>query len=329
MNYKSAIIILVWNDYTNTCATINSVLKSKGIDYDIIIVDNDSTDGCIDKIRHDFKDVPNIRYLINDVNWGYAEGNNIAIKFCLDEGYDYFFILNNDVVFDSEVCLHDMQKAMENDNTIGIIAPVIWNKQDIGKFAKGKVMTDSKLYRLMMKKNGIKIGEYSDGLYHVPTVSGSFMALSKKNVELNHGFEKNFFMYAEEDDLCLRTNMSGLKVVKIDKDYGIKHLGGILDFAAASDWKRVIAERNRVMLTRTFSFSQRVLYCSLLYLQSLRLEFKLLKKRKIKSACVFQFAFFEGLYDLIFYKTLSKTDELFRRGQRLATAKRIYGIKIK
>lgn len=326
---KIAIIILVWNDYTNTCDTIKSVLKSKGVDYDIIVVDNASTDSCIDKIKLEFSKVVNIRYLINDENWGYAEGNNIAIRYCLNEGYEYFFILNNDVVFDSESCIHDMWEAMAEDKSIGIIAPVIWNKKGNGSFAKGSIMTQSFLYRLMMRLNGIKIGEYTEGLYHVPTVSGSFMALSKNNILKNGGFEKNFFMYAEEDDLCIRTNMSGFKVVKLARDYGIKHLGGILDFAAASDWKRVIAERNRVMLTRTFPFSQRFLYCSLLYLQSIRLEFILLKKRKFKSACVFSFAFFEGLYDLIFFKRLSKTDKLFRRGQRLAVAKRIYAIKIK
>lgn len=325
---KIAIIILVWNDYVNTRATINSVLNTKGCNYDIIIVDNASTNGCIDKIRNEFKNIGNIFYLINNVNWGYAEGNNIAIRYCMENGYDYFFILNNDVIFDSESCIYDMWKTMEDDNSIGIVSPLIWNKKRDGSFVKGKVMTDSKLYKFMMKMNGIKIGEYAVGKYLVPTVSGSFLAFSRRNIEINHGFEKNFFMYAEEDDLCIRTNMNGLKVVKLSKDYGIKHLGGILDFIAVADWKRVISQRNRLMLIRTFPFVQRVLYGFLLLVHNLVRDFKLLFKKRPKSALMLFISYFEGLYDLIFYNELSKTDLLFKRGQELAKASHIYHIKI-
>lgn len=326
---KIAIIILVWNDYTNTCATIKSVLKSKGVDYDIIVVDNASTDSCIDKIKLEFSKVVNIRYLINDENWGYAEGNNIAIRYCLNEGYEYFFILNNDVVFDSESCIHDMWEAMAEDKSIGIIAPVIWNKKGNGSFAKGSIMTQSFLYRLMMRLNGIKIGEYTEGLYHVPTVSGSFMALSKNNILKNGGFEKNFFMYAEEDDLCIRTNMSGLKVVKLTKDYGIKHLGGILNYLMAADWKRVIACRNRVMITRTFPILQKILYCALMFAHNFSMSISLALNGKLISAYLLQPAFIEGVWDMMHFKHLSKRETLFKRGQNLAKAHKIYGIKVR
>ena len=107
-NSKIAIIILVRNDYKNTFATIKSVLKSKEVDFDIYVVDNASTNDCIKLLKEDFMDYDNISFLINDFNWGYAEGNNIAIRKCMNLGYDYFYILNNDVIFDSDYCIHDM-----------------------------------------------------------------------------------------------------------------------------------------------------------------------------------------------------------------------------
>ena len=78
---ETVIIILVWNDYENTKATIDSVLKSEGVDYDILVVDNASTDGCIEKLREDYGSYDNISFLMNKENWGYAEGNNIALRY--------------------------------------------------------------------------------------------------------------------------------------------------------------------------------------------------------------------------------------------------------
>lgn len=328
-NSKIAIIILVWNDYKNTFATIKSVLKSKEVDFDIYVVDNASTNDCIKLLKEDFMNCDNVSFLINDFNWGYAEGNNIAIRKCMNWGYDYFYILNNDVIFDSDYCIHDMWITMKNDENIGILAPLIWNKQKDGHFVKGTIMTNSRLYNLMMRKNNVELGEYKEGLFRVPTVSGSFMAITRKCIEKNKGFEKNFFMYGEEDDLCLRTNLNGMKVVKLSKDYGIKHLGGILDFVSVADWKRVASFRNRLLLTRSFPLSQIVLYCFILFFQGLNNSLKLIKNKNVKSAIIYFVAFFEGLHNLVWYKRLSKSSVLFDRGRKLAMANSIYGIKVK
>lgn len=326
---KIAIIILVWNDYINTKNTIDSVLKNKGCEIDVFVVDNASTDECIDKIKNDYQNVSNIHYLMNSQNWGYAEGNNIAIRYCMDHGYDYFFILNNDIIFDSDSCIFDLWKVINKDKSIGILAPVIWGRLSTGGFAKGDIMLSSLLDKLMMKLNGIKIGKFNEYLYRVPTVPGSFMVLSRRCIELNKGFEKNFFMYVEENDLCIRTNLSGLKVAKLDKDYGVKHLGGTTNYIKTADWKRVLLSRNRILLTRTFPLIQRFLYCSLLFIQNIRLVLKLCKKKKFKSAIIVSMSYFEGLYDLVRYKRFSKNDKLFTRGKELASSDRIYGIKIR
>lgn len=328
-NSKTAIIILVWNDYKNTKNTIESVLKSRNCTYDIFIVDNNSTDGCIDKLKKDYGSIGNIYYLMNSDNWGYAEGNNIALRYCVELGYDYFFILNNDIIFDSDSCIHELVKIMEGDKTIGILAPIIWGRAKTGGFAKGDLMASSKLDRLIMKLNGIKVGKIGENQYRVPAVPGSFMVLSRDCIEKNCGFEKQFFMYEEEDDLCIRTNMSGLKVVKLNIDYGVKHLGGIPDYIKTAEWKRVLLSRNRVMLTRTFPFIQRIIYCFLLLAQNVRLSIGLCKKGKIKSAFIASIAYLEGLFDLMFFNRLSKTDKLFKRGKSLAASKRIYGIKVR
>lgn len=327
-NSKIAIIILVWNDYKNTRATIESVLRTKKMDYDIFVVDNASTDGCIDRLKNDFSSFSNIYYIINDCNWGYAEGNNIAIRKCKDLGYEFFFVLNNDVVFDSGECICDMWKAMKEDSNIGIVAPLIWNKQQDGSFGLSPLIPNSRLYLLMMRLNGIKVEIENDKCY-VPGVSGCFLAFSKKCIETMAGFEKNFFMYVEEDDLCIRSNLSGLKVVKLSKDYGIKHLGGLSVFEKASDWKRVISYRNRMMLIRNFSVPQRLLFSLIIFLQGCKNTIKLLRIGKYKSAIVYSLAFYEGLFSLCFFKKLSKTAFLYNRGRNIAQSNRIYGIKIK
>lgn len=326
---ETVIIILVWNDYENTKATIDSVLKSEGVDYDILVVDNASTDGCIEKLREDYGSYDNISFLMNKENWGYAEGNNIALRYCMKMNYEYFFILNNDVIFDSPSCIHDLQHTLKEDDKIGIIAPLIWNRMPDGSFKKGSLVANSGLYKLMMKLNGIEIGSYKENLYSTPTVSGSFFAITRSCLNKVKGFEKNFFMYAEEDDLCIRTNLCGYRVIKLAKDYGIKHLGGVSNFIDAADWKRVIGFRNRMMLLRNFSFPQKFLYSSILFLQGIKNTVRLLNKCSAKSAYVYFLSFFEGLNDLISFKRLSKTDKLFNRGRSISQKRKLYGISIK
>lgn len=324
---RNVIIILVWNDYINTKATIDSILLSEEVDYDILIVDNNSSDDSIMQLKKTYKDCRKIQYLINDQNWGYAEGNNIALRYCYNLGYQNFYVLNNDLIFNNRELIKDLERLLNSDPSIGIIAPIIWNKQNDGSFKKGTIETNSRLYNQMLSDNNVYLGKLTEQLYQVSTVSGCFIVLTRECLKRCDGFEKQFFMYAEEDDLCIRTSLNGLKVVRIVKDYGVKHLGGVLNFLSIKDWKRAIGNRNKMLILRNFRMSLKVKYALIILVMTLQRSLLLISKLKIRSSIIIFLSYFEGVICLVNSKKLLKTDTLFERGKKLPNCKSIYSIK--
>jgi GT2 family glycosyltransferase len=90
---KLSIVIICWNDWKVIENCLRSVTESTHkIEYEVIVSDNGSTDGSIEKIRAQF---PHVRLIENGANLGFARGNNVGIKAATG---DYILILNPDTI---------------------------------------------------------------------------------------------------------------------------------------------------------------------------------------------------------------------------------------
>ncbi|MFC1709535.1 glycosyltransferase family 2 protein, partial [Candidatus Omnitrophota bacterium] len=146
-NPKVSIIILNWNGLSDTIECLESVRKINYSCYDVIVVDNGSTDGSQEEIKKSFTEAT---LLENKENLGYAEGNNIGIRYALNNKAEYICILNNDVAVDSNFLMNLVQVA-NKDNSIGILGPTVLEYDDPEIiYSKGiriqwdKVLTNSK-----------------------------------------------------------------------------------------------------------------------------------------------------------------------------------------
>src|SRR3989344_2445038 len=93
-NPKVSIIILNWNGWKDTIECIDSIKKISYPNYEIIVVDNASRGDDVNILKNKFWDF--IRLIKNKENYGFAKGNNIAIKQVLKENKsDYVLLLNN------------------------------------------------------------------------------------------------------------------------------------------------------------------------------------------------------------------------------------------
>ena len=81
--YVVSINILNYNTYEKTKKCIESCLKQKGIKYRILLIDNNSEDASFERLVAEYGET--IDFLRNDYNYGYAKGNNLAIRFCLEK----------------------------------------------------------------------------------------------------------------------------------------------------------------------------------------------------------------------------------------------------
>lgn len=243
------IIIINWNRWEDTIECLESVYKNDYTNYSVILVDNDSSDDSVKKIKEYcngkievesafFKHDPNNKpieiletksstkienavessskkliLIESHKNVGFAEGNNIGIRYALKYlNTDYIMLLNNDTVVDKEF-LVEMLKVSENDNKIGIIGPKIYYYDEPNRiwFARGKISW--KFCRGQnIGYNEIDTGQY-DKVVDVEYVSGCAFLIKKEVIEKIGLLDSRFFLYFEEIDWTLRASKLGYRSV--------------------------------------------------------------------------------------------------------------------
>ena len=91
---KLSIVIICWNDWKVIENCLRSIFETtRRIQYEVIVSDNGSTDGSVEKIRAQF---PAVRVVENRANLGFAKGNNAGIR---EAGGEYVLVLNPDTIF--------------------------------------------------------------------------------------------------------------------------------------------------------------------------------------------------------------------------------------
>ena len=224
---------------------INSVRQqTEGISYEIIVVDNDSNDGSVEMLRQTFAD--SIKLIESGANLGFGKANNLGVKYA--EG-EYVFLLNSDTVLINNaikilydyICQHngvgvvggnlysiDMQ---ENSSFSNLFDDIETLKKQAGWINIIKNIAyrvyRQKFYTAEQKRNFA----YKDTFNHtgspmeVAYIFGTDMMLSRKLYNDMNGFDPDFFMYAEEEELSWRIYKAGYKSVNVP-NAKIIHLDG-------------------------------------------------------------------------------------------------------
>jgi GT2 family glycosyltransferase len=123
---KLAIVIINWNSFDLTSDTLASLSSTSYKNYDIIVVDNFSTDNSAAQLEKDF---PSIILLRSDENKGFTGGNNLGFDYAINEGYEYVMMLNNDVAVESDF-LEPLVVKLDMDEKIGGVQPLIYFYHD-------------------------------------------------------------------------------------------------------------------------------------------------------------------------------------------------------
>ena len=146
----------------------------------------------------------------NEKNYGFAEGNNIGIRYALEVlNPDYVLLLNNDTVVDKEF-LTELVKVAESDEKIGIVGAVNYYYDMPEKiwFAGGKIdFWTGKVYAIGL----------NDKIKEVDYVAGSSFLIKKEVIEKVGILNPAYFIYWEETDWCARAHKAGYKVLFIPK----------------------------------------------------------------------------------------------------------------
>ena len=206
MNSKTliSIIVLNWNGENFIKQCLESLMNQtySHSDYEIIVVDNSSTDKSIDIIKNEF---PSVKLIINKKNYGFAKGNNIGIKFAKGE---IISLINNDVIVSKKWLEKLVSGFLEESDaslasgTIYFYKPsnIIWSTG-----ARFDLITGLQWHPAKYKK----VLEHNEEIDFFPFCA----TLIKKEVFNKIGLlDEQFFIYSEDFDFCLRAKNAGFKL---------------------------------------------------------------------------------------------------------------------
>lgn len=239
MKGKTAIVILNYNNYTDTINCIDSILCHNTSSVYIIIVDNGSTnESCnvLEKYILTICSTIDIVLLQSHKNLGYARGNNIGITHATSlVDVKNIMILNNDTLFIEDI-IPGLLESLYNDNSCFIVSPLLYTKErTIDYHCARKRLTwkdicvniafDVILSKLKIKQKSI-IDKVIDGCDEVAIEipSGSCMLMKRCYISQVGVFDPNTFLYFEENIIYeneLRFKLHN----KIVPKYHLIHLG--------------------------------------------------------------------------------------------------------
>jgi GT2 family glycosyltransferase len=203
---KVSIIILNMNGKEVLRDCLRSIQQIDYPHYDVIVVDNNSSDGSQAFIKETF---PETYLMENEINEGIPEGQNIGIRAALQRGADYIFTSNNDVILDNSV-LRELLKALEHDRTIGIAGAVMYSMEDPARIEYAGGNIDWIKGKIVLTHTG----DTEDPVPNIRDVDYvSFFLADPRTLQSIGLFDKRYFAYWEETDLCLRMKKAGFRVV--------------------------------------------------------------------------------------------------------------------
>ena len=206
------IIVLNWNGLNDTVQCLESLSRLDHPFYEIVVVDNDSTDGSVPAIRARYPDVVIIE---TGENLGYTGGNNVGIRYALGRGADYVLLLNNDTVVDPAF-LHILVDAAETESAVGIAGPTIYyyERPDV-IWSVGGAIDWRRGSTRMMGLDERDEGQFGQVPRTVDFVTGCALLVKRAVLAQVGLLDERFFTYYEETEWCMRVARAGFKILHV------------------------------------------------------------------------------------------------------------------
>jgi GT2 family glycosyltransferase len=223
-----SIIIVSYNTVDLIGDCLDSIEAFKDCSREIFVVDNASTDGSADFIKRNY---PSVHFVANIENKGFAAANNQAIALCNGR---YIFFLNPDTKIAHPECLKKMILFMDSNPHIGLAGTKVINPDG--------TLQESISYRYPGEK--YTINELSGLTGSIACVLGASMIARSEIIKKIGGFDEDFFLYGEDQDICLRIRKLGYEIGYCDSAV-VVHLGGQSErnFISSNVWrKKILAE---------------------------------------------------------------------------------------
>ena len=182
-------------------------LRESTIPVQIIVVDNASNDGTVEYIRANY---PEVHLIESKENLGFGRANNIAMRYSLDHGCDYVFLLNQDAWVEPDTI--EMLVAIHNGHPeYGILSPIHLNaektkiEKSLLNYLDDKSITSKRLFEDLYFHRTKEV-------YETKYANAAAWLLSRKTIETVGGFDPIFLHYGEDDNYMHRVVFHKMKI---------------------------------------------------------------------------------------------------------------------
>jgi GT2 family glycosyltransferase len=213
-NIDVSVIIVNYNTRQLTCDCIASVMeKTTGLTYEIIVVDNASSDGSVDFIKSRYSSVKMIASVQNE---GFGKANNKGAERAAGR---FLFLLNSDTVLINNAVKILMDAMEQHNNEVAGCCANLYTIEHKPNYSYSQYFPG--LFRLLLYKSHLSAFIKNDTFNttgdnkYVQVIIGAHLFIRKAVFEEMHGFDPAFFMYLEDSDLCLRIKKSGYKLLSV------------------------------------------------------------------------------------------------------------------
>lgn len=209
-------IIVSYNTQGLLRDCLQSIRKqTKGVEYEVIVVDNDSSDGSPEMVEREF---PEMKVIRSGGNLGFGRANNIGMEQARGK---YLFLLNSDTLLLNDAASEFFRCAERLElegRKIGVLGAILKDKDRQPCHSFGRFISPASELREVMAKylRFLKDEENTSpkmisGVREVDYVTGADMFIPRSAAQLTGGFDPDFFMYCEEVDWQKRMDRAGLK----------------------------------------------------------------------------------------------------------------------
>ena len=203
---KVCVVLLNWNGRDDTLACLDSLKLSDYPHLEIVVVDQGSQDGLGEVIRQRH---PGVNLITNEENLGFTGGNNQGIRYGLENGADYIFLLNNDTVVDKQ-CISELVRVAGNNPAVAAVGPKIYLYHEPDRiWSVGGSVDFSENVGQMRGYGRIDRGQF-DELAEVDFISGCAVMVPREVVEVVGLLSEEFYpAYYEDTDWGMRIRSAG------------------------------------------------------------------------------------------------------------------------
>ena len=231
MKKEISIVLVNFNSTHHTINCVNSIkeLTSENINYEIIVVDNNSKEEDRQKLKDwlDLLEQKDIISIFSNINTGFTGGNMLGVK--QSQG-KYIYLLNNDCILQNDT-LSILYDFMEKNTKVAAVSPKMLNnhKQPTPAFSYMPSVLNKWFGNKFM--NIFNSAKYPDRkkVYEKPikveVITGASMFLRKSAFEEVGFMDPAYFLYLEEEDLCMKLAKAGHDIYHVPEAV-IQHLGG-------------------------------------------------------------------------------------------------------